>query len=234
MGDPLSEAFGKVSKVTNRNRDNVRTEHYQRRTMVTEDFDKEYTAAGDGTNDTATIWLAVSPDLIYFERWEIKIIIDPFVVHSMPGLAATTPAEHEVTPTHLSGGFSISPNPHTHGLTNNPHTHAIVPGITTYPTHVGQFEVKMDWIDLTPYFRTQYSTLPWITKDGIYPDMSVQNRYNILDAVNYMSDFDRSKILAPGYHRLDFKADGLFSVRIREFKKYSFIHRQGANGRGFY
>lgn len=244
MADSLNEALGKISKVTNRNRSRGRTEQYQRRTMVCEDFDKEYSASGDGTNGTASIWLAVSPDLIYFERWELKIIIDPFVVHSVEGDGATTQITHKIEPADLTVTETlvpstphehkhyISPNPHSHAITNSTHSHSINPGITSYPSELSQFEVMMDWIDLTPYFRTQYPD--WITHDGMYPDTTVQHRYNILDAVNYMSDLERSKILAPGYHRLDFKADGLFTARIREFKKYSFIHRQGADGRGFY
>lgn len=242
MGNEIYDGFKSLSDAQKRYRNKTDSTINQRRNMMNDDFDKEYTAIGDNSN-RATIWLSSSPDLLYISRWEFKIIILPFVIPVASGSNALSPATLKVEPTSLETeqrrldvkdstvtpnphDHPIQPNPHSHLITPNPHTHTVNAGITIIPvTNVSDMRIFIDDIDLTSHFKAQFPK--WLDGEGMYPDSMLQHRYDILKACSILSDKQRSSILSQGYHRLEFESKALFRLNIREFKKYSFVNRQG-------
>lgn len=221
----------------------------QRRTLVQDDFDKEYSCVGNA-DAAGQIWLAISPDMEYMERWEIKIIVEPFTVPLASGSKALSPATLTIDPIDLSisetkltgakntwdNGVKITPENHKHEITPshiqptikpNPHSHSVNAGVTLHPSAFTTMSVTLDGIDLTPMFKAQQGG-QWITSaSGMYPDTTLGNRYNIFQALDTLGQEKASPLLEQGYHLLEFKADGLFSLKVREFKKYSFTNRHG-------
>lgn len=239
MPETLTEAFGiltsKLKDVDIRQKTSTR----QRRNGEMDDFDKEYSAIGENGVD-ATIYLSISPDMGYIARWEFKIIVVPFAMPVASGDSALSPTSLSVNPIDVTvnsesltvSGDSVSPNPHSHTasastptITPNPHSHSVNAGVTLTPSTFGNIEIWIDGVDFTSYFMAQFDG--WIDGEGMFPDTSMENRYDILKALNSMSDTDRSSFLKSGYHTVTFKGDGLFSLKLREFKKYSHIIRQG-------
>lgn len=167
MANELEQALGSLiirSKKTTTRQMQANT---QRRNLVMDDFDKEYVGTSNG--GTCQIWLSISPDMMYIERWEFKLIVE-------------------------SGNFS-------------------------------DLRMKMDGRDFTAELKAQFPTP--VTKPGIYPDSSVNNRYDLLEAFSVLSNEEREPFLKQGYHNLEFVATSDFTIKIREFKKYSFINRHG-------
>lgn len=221
----IEQAIGKIASRTKQNTERVVQQNRQRRNLVTDDFDKEYTAIGQ-EGQSGVIWLAISPDMIYIERWEFKVIIDPFLIPISGGTGAMSAVSLHVSDTNLSSsGSSISPNPHNHVITPNPHTHTINAGVTSIPSQVENIRIHLDGYDLTAHFKAQFNG--WIDSEGMFPDSSMENRYDILKAISLFPEAQRSAFLTQGYHKLEFISDGLFNLKIREFKKYNFINRHG-------
>lgn len=176
MDNNIERAFGKITSRIQRTTTRQTRNNRQRRYLVTDDFDKEYsTVANDDV--TGLIYLSISSDMTYIERWEFKMIVE-----------RETEADFET------------------------------------------LRIILDEVDLTNAFKAQFPN--WVTGTGMYPDETVNNRYNILEAIDTIPEAQRTAILKQGYHKLEFVANGLFSVKIREFKKYAFINRQGGSHDG--
>lgn len=251
--DDTIDAFSILTNRTNDIQHRQTQQNRQRRNLVTDDFDKEYDIVGDqGVN--GSIWLAISPDLIYIERWEFKVIVEPFTVPLASGDSAMSPvtltippvdlevsetalsAETEVDFENESASTTITPDPHTHTITPNPlnleinprtHTHHMNAGVTLNPSQFTDLHILLDGHDFTAQFKAQFPD--WISGEGMFPDTTVSNRYDILKALDSLPKSEVSQYLQQGYHRLEFQADGIYSIKIREFKKYSFINRQGGS-----
>lgn len=245
----IQTAIGTLSRRVNHNTTTLDQNNTQTRTLVTDDFDKEYQVSGE--NGTVGVWLALSGDMIYIERWEFKLISEPFTVPVSSGgmvpvslnidtssvtstgsrtlnLNGTLDVEDDQID--LSDG-NISPRSHSHSIdlsglqiTPNPHTHDLTAGVTHVDTDYSNLQIALDGVDLTAQFKQQFPS--WIQGQGMFPDTSLENRFDILKALTYINDDVRSQLLTPGYHRLTFTADGLFSFKIREFKKYNFLNRR--------
>jgi len=254
-----------AERVSDRRQEN-RNISLQRRNQVVDMYGMEFTRQGD-LGRPATFYLSISPDLIYFERFEFKIIIEGFRIPlASNGISSTevmvrprgleieptdlttnavgitvnneqvtsvpsshahslTPATHQHTI--LAHRHSIMPNPHDHETI--PHTHNIVPGMSYFDISATNFQVFIEDIDMTPYFRALIptgSSLRWIDGEGIFPapPPSLEN-FDVLAAVAYMEREDRERILAPGYKKVQIVGDGVFNATLVNYLKYSHVNR---------
>lgn len=209
----LAERVSDVSRDGNQ-------EKRQRRNQVVDVFGMEFTRAGDAQTP-ATFYLSISPDLIYYERFEFKIIVSSFAM-PVAGSGTTDQSNVTIDPTNLSvSGAAVSPNPHTH--TAQPHTHALSPGVTMIPSLLTDASVVIDGIDITSYLKAQYA-IPWISGEGIYPGDSNTN-YDILGVASQLPAWQQGVILRPGYKKVEFVPNGICNVTFVTYLKYSHTNR---------
>jgi hypothetical protein len=195
----------------------------QRRQSVMDIFGEPQNAVGDSSN-SATFYWSLSPDKDRFMRWEFKLILENFITH-VSSEGAITPAELEIEEANLSvSGNNITPNPHKHGITPNPHTHQIVQGITATASQVSNVKFELEGVDITKYLKAQYPID--ITSNGVYPSSDLNDRYDILEAVDHLDSATRTSLLTAGLKTLKISTDGgLMSAKILTYIKYSQINR---------
>jgi hypothetical protein len=195
-----------------------RQDQLQRRNQVVDVYGMEFTRQGD-SGHPATFYVSVSPDLVYYERFEFKIIIDSFAV-PIAGLG-TESATVIVNDTSLSSNNDvITPNPHTH--TTQSHNHSLVAGMSLVPSAVANFEIFIEDINVTPYLQSQFPN--WIDGEGVFPSPSLEN-YDILKAVGFMPTWQKGAILQPGYKKIELKGEGIFNATLVNYLKYSHVNR---------
>lgn len=208
-----------AERVADRTEEN-RQSQLQRRNQVVDLYGMEFTRQGD-TNHPAVFYISVSPDLIYYERFEFKIIIQPFVL-PIAGNGVTNPAVVSVNDATLSvNGTTITPNPHDH--TTVPHSHSLNAGVSLVKSELTDFEVWIEGIDVTPYLKMQYSGR-WIDGEGVFPAVDHSN-YDLLKAVGFMPAWQKGVILAPGYKKVELKGNGIFNATLVNYLKYSHVNR---------
>lgn len=230
------EALERVARATAKNAKDIRQENAQRRNQVVDLYGVEYYRQGDA-NYPATFYISISPDMVYMERFEFKLIIQAFAS------TAGTVGEATVTvdPTSLSGesgdpdvrnevlslpeGSGISPNPHSH--TTQPHTHAVTSGMSMIPTTASDFRVSVEGIDVTPYLMAQYDA--WISGEGVYPMLDVAHNYDLLQvASDLLTEGEKAKadtITRAGYKKIEISSGSPFSVVLVLYSKYSHLNR---------
>jgi len=227
MLEPIQTALEKLSSSNTANTNRITQSSRQRRSSIYEEFGVPYEFKGDssdGSDNVATVYFAISPDMTYIARWEFKMLIKPFIV-PLSGANGIRPATLEIKDTSLSiNNSSISPNPHTHEITPNPHTHTVTPGISASPSDVSDLKIAIDGIDISDKLAEQYD-LP--DNNGMFPDSTVANRYDLLKVCNDMADATRSKVLSAGYHKLTIASGGIIEGTLFNFIKYGSINRQG-------
>ena len=263
----FENAITKLAERLSDQREAKRNVSLQRRNQVVDIYGMEFTRQGD-EGKPATFYISISPDLIYFERFEFKIIIESFktpiatdgirpefvrvrdteliiqdaAAFNTGGTGLTVAGEGLMTNIN-----AISPNPHTHDLTPNPHHHTIpahghhlnpnphhhetdahghtiVAGMSYFKSTATNFEIWIDGdIDLTPYFKAQFPD-QWIDGEGIFPEAGTAN-YDVLEAVGYMDESMRQRILTPGYKKIEVKGDGIFNATLVNYLKYPHVNR---------
>lgn len=218
----VENAINIVAENTWQQKEYVKQSKNQRRHEVTDLFGIEYQRQGDAQTP-ATFYISVSNDLAYFERFEFKLIIQPFA-QPIEGNGATGSTGLTNSNTSLSvSGTTITPNPHTHSITPNPHNHSINPGISLFNGTATDFSVWIEDLDVTAYLRAQHGGA-WINGNGIYPGEGFTN-YDILGIIGYMDEFDPGVILSPGYKKVEIRANGTFNVTLVNYLKYSTVNR---------
>jgi len=235
----------------------------QRRNQVVDMYGVEFTRQGD-KDRPATFYISISPDLIYFERFEFKVIIEGFKVPIAmdggirPAEVTVRPESLEITPTNLtpstvgiavnnqnvtgvpsSHSHTLTPQEHSHTISDHthaiienphdhdtiPHTHSIVAGISFFDIGAKNFRIFIEGIDMTPYFKVQFPNDPWLNdRGGVFPNTELDN-YDVLEAVAYMDPDIRSKILKPGYKKVEIEGDGIFTATLVNYLKYSHVNR---------
>lgn len=250
MNLSIPSALERVAERTNDNIEYRRQAELQRRNQVIDLYGIEHTAQGD-SNTPASFYVSVTPDLVYYERFEFKIMISPFAM-PVGNSGATNNTVVQVDSTELTVGNTslssnvsidvdfdnetasatgtITPNPHSHSITPNPHTHttqehnhSLSPGISLFSSSISDFSVWIEGIDISAYLKAQYPDV-WIDGDGIYPTVGIEN-YDILKAVGYMNAWEREIILQPGYKLVEFKATGTFNAKLITYIKASHTNR---------
>ncbi|MBO0467872.1 hypothetical protein JZO73_10050 [Enterococcus plantarum] len=197
-----------------------RQDQLQRRNQVVDIYGMEFTRQGD-TNHPAVFYISVSPDLIYYERFEFKIIIQPFAMSIGSG-GATGSTAIRVNETDLVvNQNTVSPNPHKH--TTQPHNHSLDAGVSLFTSSVSDFEIWIEGINLTPYLKAQYAG-SWVDGEGVFPTKGLSN-YDLLKAVGFMPTWQQGAILAPGYKKVELKGTGVFNATLVNYLKYSHVNR---------
>lgn len=194
----------------------------QRRNQVLDLYGVEHYALGD-KNTPATTYISISPDMLYLERMEFKIIIHPFAMPVGDG-GRTSDETVNVKPTNLTvNGNNVSPNPHKHET--DTHHHSLKAGITLFPPYKGAYRVFIEGIDITTALKKQFKTA-WINGEGVFPIS--ENRlanYDILKACEDLYPWQQGVILSAGYKKVEIKGEGAFAVTLVDYLKYSHTNR---------
>lgn len=219
----VEEALAKISERTADNYKHIKESLRQRRNIPDDLYGVEFYRQGDA-NRPATFYISISQDMVYDERLQFKLIIEPFMSSVAEG--GVQSVQVNVNNTSLStDGDSISPNPHKH--TTVAHTHTLTSGLTLTPVTATNFVVKVEGIDITPYLMAQYNG--WIEGEGIYPSAKLGEDYDLMEVA---SDFENegdlataNKILRSGYKKVQVYSNGPFAVIMVLYRKTSDTNR---------
>ena len=243
------QAYNRLAEKTYDNTKQLRRGVAQRRNGMEDLYGVEFTHNGDA-NHPATFYVSVSPDLVYYERFAFKFIIEPFS-SSVSGVTINS-GDTSVEDTSLAisggsggsqvisgtstlndvgGGGSITPNPHNHEISGGTMSATVNYGIQNVSTSSGTWRVKIHDVDITPYLIEQHDGA-WIHGEGIYPNNRVEHRedfYDILD-VACMLDAegrteDRDKLLLPEFKKVEVFSDAPFALTAFLYIKYSHLNR---------
>ncbi len=221
----LEEAIRVLSERTYDNTKDIKQSNRQRRDIPVDLYGVEYTRQGDG-GAPATFYISITPDMIYLERFEFKLIVQPFASYSN-GIET---AEVQVDGTSLSvtenwQGHTVTPNPHSH--TTQAHTHNLTSGITLTHTTASDFRISIEGIDITPYLMAQYGA--WINGEGVYPSLDINENYDILEvACDMMAEgreSDANKLTRAGYKQIQITSNAPFQVTLVNYLKLSHLNR---------
>lgn len=216
------EAIERVAARTSKNSQDIAQKNKQRRYSVVDIYGTEFTRLGD-VNAPARFYISVSPDIVYFHRFEFKLNIQPFTTTVSGGTDAVAVTVDD-TSLEIQNN-QITPNPHKH--TTVAHTHNIVSGITPTPVTATIFGVKVEGIDITPYLAAQYND--WIDGEGVWPNLDIENDYDLLQVANDLKaehrDADAAKLTKAGYKSVEITANGPFQVTLVLYLKYDHLNR---------
>lgn len=213
----IDEALVRVAERTVENTQVIQENLRQRRNQVTDLYGVEFTRQGDG-NNPASFYISISPDLVYLERFEFKLIIQPFLSTAGSSTGATSlnivdgGGGGNTLVVTQNGTYSLSgydnifvntdgndevplmslPNGGStnYSISPDPHSHSIVAGITSVPTTASDFTVSVEGIDVTPYLMAQHNG-QWISGSGVYPSLAIDDVYDILEVAGDLIDEGR-------------------------------------------
>lgn len=169
----------------------------------------EYVRQG-GRNAPATFYLSISPDMVYMERFEFKIIIEPFAIPI---------SANGIEPTSLTvNNNSISPNPHTHN---------VLAGITFVSTTATDFRFLVEGIDITAYLYAQHNV--WLDGEGIFPSTDLLENFDLLEVASDMRaegrDEEADRLVSSGYKKVQITSDSPFQAIIVHYPRFSHTNR---------
>lgn len=227
MVNTFDEAVGVIAENTFVNKQNIEQKDFQRRHNFVDLYGVEYTRQGDG-GAPATFYISISTDMVYLERFEFKLIVQPFVsTVSSNGIQSATVAvnSRSLSANYNYGSVTISPNPHTH--TTQPHTHNVVSGVSMTHTTANDFTVSIEGVDITAYLMAQYGS--WIEGEGVYPNIAIGQDYDILEVASDLiaegRNEDADKLTSSGYKKVEISSDTPFQVTLVNYLKYSHMNR---------
>lgn len=230
---PIENAIQRIAERTVDNSRELRKTRFQRRTEFTDLYGIPFTAQGDAHNP-AEFYISVSPDLIYYLRFQFKLDIQPFTSTVSAGTRA---AEVDVKARQLtaqtnegSRNVTIAPNPHDHET--EPHSHEVVSGLTLTHTTADDFRVKIHGVDITAYLMEQHGG-SWISGEGLYPSegtgLTDDDVYDILDVATVMHNegntTDEEKLLVPEFKKVEITSNAPFQATLYLYLKYSNMGR---------
>lgn len=248
----IEQAINKIAEKTYENSQDIRKKNLQRRHQVVDLYGVEYSRLGD-SNSPAIVYISISPDMEYLERFQFKLIISPFR-SSVGSFSASGTAsigetsltiDHDLVATNLGGDNydlsfsspSVDPDPHTHALSGI--TITGTPGITrTNVPSTASFRVKVfdpvddpsaqQAVDITEMLASQYNN-QWISGEGVYPSLQIDHDYDILQVACELEGLgltsQRKLLTDPGYKGIMIVADCPFGVTLVNYLKYSHLNR---------
>lgn len=248
----IEQAFDILAERTLQNMEDIRQKNLQRRHQVVDLYGVEYSRLGD-INNPAVVYISISPDMEYIERFQFKLIITPFsssvgsMSSSGTGSIGSTSldVEHEITITQTGTDEydfdiqdpEVDPNPHTHSVSGI--TLTSTPGVTkTNVPSTAQFKVKVfdpvddpsgaNAVDISELLASQYNGR-WITGEGVYPSLQIDHDYDILQVACELEGLgltrQRKLLTDPGYKGIIIEADCPFGVTLVNYLKYSHLNR---------
>lgn len=226
MAMTLDRWMNRIEERVAKNKQDISQKNKQRRTGFVDLYGIEYTRQGDARSD-AKFYISVSLDLVYYERFQFKLDIQPFTSTVQSGTESATVV---VDNTSLSvSNNNITPNPHKHST--QPHSHNVVSGISLVHTTADDFEIVVDDVEITDYLISQHDG-DWIDGEGLYPNGSLEEDkgfYDILEVATVMQsegrDADVEKLLKPGFKEIRIKSNAPFQVTLINYLKYSHLNR---------
>jgi len=224
----------------------------QRRNSVVNIYGQVLTGKAD-YGQPAMIGFSISPDVITYSQFAIKIELNPFYMNSKPTGSTGGSGSESV---YLNVDKSLSLNDYqlaTKGdidsmftsdsvgnvptldktvggsitISPNPHNHGGGGGGGSYSTTAdfdpSSIKILLDGVDLTPYFKAQNNG-EWLRGYGVYPT-DEQATYDILWACGFMSETDRDIVLHPRFKRFTVYSDGIVEVKIHLYLMYNSMNR---------
>lgn len=237
-----AQALNRVAEVTKNNKDELRKSRLQRRTEFTDLNGVPFVAQGDATHP-AQFYISISPDLVYFLRFQFKLHIQPLISTVTGGggsISSVDPTELDFnTETKVLSNSStlevssdgVSPNPHSHTASGS--GGGVQYGIKYIHTTSDNFTVKIHGIDITDYLIEQQDG-DWIDGEGVYPTNKNEDDtdyYDVLQVATLMyngseSDKDDAqKLLKPEFKLMEIESDAPFRVTMYLYCKYSVVGR---------
>lgn len=236
-----AEEVQRIAERTADNKQAIAQMNKQRRNSVVDMFGVPFTSYGDA-NNPATVYLSVSPDLIQYSRFQLKISIEPFrstagsVSISNTSLSASGTSEGSIASNTDHQGLvelevdvestssAITPNPHGHTAT-------VTGGVSTIHTTANDFHLLIDNVDITPYLQAQHGG-DWISGEGIYPTNTIEDIidfYDILDVAGLLyaeGEMEKhKKLLEPGFKPITLTSSQPFQATIYLYVKYNYAGR---------
>lgn len=220
------QALNRIAERTYENRKQLKKDIDQRRTGFVDVYGDEFTRQGDA-NNSAKFYVSVSNDLVYFERFQFKLYVQPFVTTVAGG---TDSANVIVNNTNLSvNNNNITPNPHRHST--EAHTHNLISGISLVETTATDFRVKIHGNDITAYLIEQQSG-EWIDGQGLYPSNKlddITDFYDVLEVASMANAMGQTELaeslLKPEFKLIEITGNAPFQVSMYLYMKYSHLNR---------
>lgn len=245
----IDQVLNRLAEKTYDNTKQLRRGVAQRRNGMEDLYGTEFTHNGDASHP-ATFYVSVSPDLVYYERFAFKFIIEPFsssvasVSVDGEGMSigetsltfsgsggGSSVISGTSTLDDVGGGGTITPNPHTHTAGGGSMSASVNYGISRISTASANWRVEIADVDITAYLIEQHSG-QWINGQGIYPTNRVEDQedfYDILDVACMLNaegrTADRDKILAPGFKKVEVYSDAPFGLTAFLYLKFSHMNR---------
>lgn len=216
------EALTRIAEQTISNTNQLKKSVRQRRNGMEDLYGVPFHAYGDASHN-ATFYISVSPDLVYYERFAFKFIIQPY---SSTVLGVTVDGD---SGTYIMEGTStIVCDADADGDLDY--------GVHKISTLSDYWRVYIDGIDITPYLIEQHDGT-WIDMTGVsgekvFPTNDLDDKedfYDILDVACMMdaegNTEDRDKLLRPDFKKVEIKSDAMFSVQAVLYLKLSHLNR---------
>lgn len=211
MRNDLGTALSVLSEKTSDNTKSIRRNNLQRRDEFVDLYGIEFHRNGSA-DSPAVFHVSVSGDAAYMERFQFKLVIEPFQVSS----------ELALTPTSLS--ITDDDN-----ITPNPHNHQLVAGVTNIPVTASDFTIEVEGIDITPYLRAQVEEggWDWFSGEGVYPSSNLEESFDLMEVASDIEaeGGDGSKILRQGWKPITLRGSQPFSATLVLYLKYQHMNR---------
>ena len=234
------EALNRIAEVTKDSRDELRKSRLQRRTEFTDLNGVPFVAQGDADHP-AQFYISISPDLVYFLRFQFKLHIQPLISTVTGGgsisnvdyteldLDSTTEVVEDTSTLKISD--DLSPNPHRHSASGS--GGSVQYGIKYIHTTSDNWTVKIHGVDITDYLIEQQDG-DWIEGEGVYPTNQNEedtDYYDVLQVATLLyngsesDQDDAQKLLKPEFKLMEIESDAPFQVTMYLYCKYSVVGR---------
>lgn len=238
------EALNRIAERTSDNVRELRKTRLQRRTEFTDLYGVPFYAQGDGTNP-ATFYISISPDLVYFLRFQFKLHIQPLIstVTGSGGGAvnvdstslsvdSTTKVMDDSSVAQISVS-DVSPNPHSHNASGGGGSANY--GIHKVHTTSDDFKISINGVDITDYLIAQHEG-EWIDGEGLYPNKGNTDSEDFYDVMAVATDIynendseesitNVNKLLNATFKKVEIESDAPFAVTMYLYCKYSVVGR---------
>jgi len=217
-----TDFLNRVAEKTIDNTNQLRKGVQQRRNGMEDLYGIPFQAYGDARHPAA-FYISVSPDLVYYERFSFKFIIQPYSSTVM-GVGMDEGDGMFIIPNTSTIDYDFSAD----GELNY--------GVHKISTLSDNWRVSIDGVDITDYLIEQHNG-NWIDMTDesgakVWPTNDLDDRedfYDILDVacmMNAMGETEkRDKLLRPDFKRVEIASDAMFSVQAVLYLKLSHLNR---------
>ena len=215
-----------VAEKTYQNSKKISQNDRQRRDEFVDLYGIEFYRQGDA-DSPAVFRVSVSGDAAYMERFQFKLVIEPYQVSSKIAVSQTSLTTNGRS---LSvSNDNISPNPHTHTI--DAHTHDVVAGIANVTPSSISFTIECNGIDITAYLRAQCEENGWTWPNGVgvFPSTDLEESFDLMEVACDMeaegNTDDARAILRQGWKPITLTGTQPFSATMVLYLKYQHMNR---------